>query len=80
MAHVITESMRIQVPSFKVTTHYEAEVVLMAVQNYGHLIRCVPRREVSFSEFAAEIVKHYDTTTPQTGEVVRVLKELSALN
>ena len=76
---IIVESMRIAVPGFK-ASRYQGEIALMAVQNYGHLIRSVQRKVHTFGEFAHTISEHYDLRTPQNAEVVRVLKELSHIN
>ena len=79
MSHICAESMRIEFPSFKATSNQE-ETVRMAIKNYGHLIRSVQPKLITFSEFAAVIERHYDTSTPQTSEVVRVLRQVHAQN
>lgn len=79
MTQICVESMRIGLGNFKATAEQEATVRL-AVRNYGHLIGSVQRKLISFDEFASIIERHYDISTPQTAEVVRVLRLVHTLN
>lgn len=61
-------------------TQYHSEIVLLAMQAYGHLIRSVSLTRYSFKEFADTIANAYDQENPQNKEVVRVLEEVHLLN
>ena len=79
MTQICVESMRVGLANFKASAEQEATVRL-AIRNYGHLIGSVQRKLISFDEFASIIERHYDISTPQTAEVVRVLRLVHTLN
>ncbi len=61
-------------------TAYELEILELAIRSYGQVLRSVAERHYSLAEFAAKIEAVYDVKTPQTGEVVRVLRLLHEAN
>lgn len=79
MSQICVESMRIGLAEFRASADQDATVRL-AIGSYGHLINSVQRKLLSFDEFASTIERHYDVSTPQTAEVVRVLRQVHALN
>lgn len=65
----------------KVASKYQAEILTLAINNYGHLIKTVVRSETSLSEFADKIAAVYDTVDNlQNKEVIWVLRQLHTLN
>lgn len=75
--------MSVQVTPFK-GTDYQADIVSLAVNNYGFIVSSrspvmVPK-QVTFGEFADIISEGYDLSTPQNAEVVKVLREVHHLN
>lgn len=61
-------------------TPYEAEVVLMAAQNFGFLLKdgTPQAKRYSFSAFADTIEAHYDLDNLENAETVRVLRRLAS--
>jgi len=53
-------------------TPYQREIVKYAANAYWIVLQI--GQIYSFSEFADEIAKYYDRNSPQTSEVIRVLK------
>ena len=79
MKHLYSSNHRVGCRPYK-GSHLQYQLVMLACANYGHLIRTVDSTERSFGEFADIIERHYDTTTPQNREVVKVLREVDAMN
>lgn len=77
--HIVSSGMQIGVSEY-LGTQYQGEVVLLALQTFGHLIRSVAIRKISFTEFADAIAKEYDGSNPKTGETIKVLREVAELN
>jgi len=83
MKPIIVQAQTIGLDAFN-GTDYEGEVALMALQNYGYLLKgpCELKR-YSFAQFANAVEMHYDcdsTASPKNAEVVRVLRVLEQRN
>jgi hypothetical protein len=63
-------------------TNEEGEVVLLALHSYGFLLNKpdMQLHKYTFDEFANAIEMHYDTSNPQTAEIVRVLRVVHERN
>lgn len=65
-------------------TDGEAELVLLALQCFGFLIKhagpFMSLKRFSFAEFAEIIEKNYAVANPRTIETIRVLREVHARN
>lgn len=65
-------------------TNEEGEVVLLAVQDFGHLVRAsgpfMQFKRVSFEQFSDMIESNYDIRQPRTGETVEVLRQVYRRN
>lgn len=77
--HIVTCGRQVGVRSYK-ATEYQGEVIKLAVSSFGHLIKSVALRRMSFREFADVIRKHYDPDTPRIRETLDVLDAVDALN
>lgn len=78
---LVFQNNQIQPSKVKIATSYQVELLELAITNYGFLVHTIPRTEISFEDFARKIEMAYDTVdNPQNAEVVRVLRELHALN
>lgn len=78
-ASIVTAGMQVGVTAYQGSTHH-GEMVLLALQNFGHLIRSVALRNITFSGFADVIEMNYDLAEPKTAATVKALREVHALN
>lgn len=66
------------------STHYEGEVITLAVSSFAHLIRgetaSGTTRSYTFSEVADLIERSYDMDEARNAETVRVLRRVHRLN
>lgn len=60
----------------------ENETLIFALSNYGFLLKAVDQHvhRVSFAAFADQVEATFDTSTPQTKEVVLTLRSLHERN
>ena len=76
-AFIVHAHHRIGVREYQ-ATNYEAEVIQLALQSFGHLIRSMAdfakMKRMSFGEFAALIEAHYDESNARTKETIQVLR------
>lgn len=65
-------------------TNEEGQVVLLAVQDYGHLVRAsgpfMQFKRVSFEQFSDMIESNYDVLDARTNETVQVLRRVHQRN
>ncbi|HEX7646834.1 MAG TPA: hypothetical protein VF450_05445 [Noviherbaspirillum sp.] len=65
-------------------TDQEAEIVLLALQCFGHLIKnsgpFMALKRLTFSDLADRITAAYSLADARTAEVVRVLRTVNAHN
>lgn len=75
--------MSVKVAAFKGSA-YQADIVCLAVNNYGFLVSSRPPimvpKQVTFDEMADIISAGFDLSTPQNAEVVKVLRAVHQLN
>lgn len=62
----------------------QKEIVRFAIDSFGFIVKGIenrkPNQRFTYAEFADRIAKVYDENTPQTKEVIRVLREVDAFN
>ena len=65
-------------------TDEEGQVVRLAVQDFGHLVRAsgpfLKFKRVSFEQFSDMIEANYDIRQARTGETVKVLRQVHQRN
>lgn len=79
MQVVSSANMVIGVGAYR-ATDYQGEVIKTALIDFGYLLKKVALTKYSFSQVADLIEVNHDTANPKTAEVVRVLREVYALN
>lgn len=80
---IVSQAHTIGVKEF-LGTDEEGQVVLLAVQDFGHLVRAsgpfMQFKRVSFEQFSDLIESNYDITQARTGETVKVLRQVHQRN
>jgi len=79
MSYIITAQMQVGVDRYY-GTNEQQEMLILALRSFGHLIKTVHNRRISFGDFADVIAKHYDQANPKTHAVVDTLRQLDIQN
>lgn len=80
---IVSQAYTIGVKEF-LGTDEEGQVVRLAVQDFGHLVRAsgpfLKFKRVSFGQFSDMIEANYDIRQARTGETVKVLRQVHQRN
>ena len=80
---IVSQAHTIGVKEF-LGTDEEGQVVRLAVQDFGHLVRAsgpfMQFKRVSFEQFSDMIEANYDIKQARTGETVKVLRQMHHRN
>ena len=80
---IVSQAYTIGVKEF-LGTDEEGQVVRLAVQDFGHLVRAsgpfLKFKRVSFEQFSDMIEANYDIRQARTGETVEVLRKVHQRN
>jgi len=80
---IVSQAHTIGVKEF-LGTDEEGQVVRLAVQDFGHLVRAsgpfMQFKRVSFEQFSDMIESNYDIRQARTGETVEVLRKVHQRN
>ncbi len=80
---IVSQAYTIGVKEF-LGTDEEGQVVRLAVQDFGHLVRAsgpfLKFKRVSFEQFSDMIEANYDIRQARTGETVKVLRQVHQRN
>ena len=80
---IVSQAHTIGVKEF-LGTDEEGQVVRLAVQDFGHLVRAsgpfMQFKRVSFEQFSDMIEANYDIRQARTGETVKVLRQVHQRN